>query len=119
MSCYTKKADLIDGEKKRDGIKHATEFPLVALTIGGDIKKGFFDSVKKPNPRPMQLGLGRLGCKCNKILSVCTKVIDKEASEGAGIDIIVNPNPKEISRNKKNIFGVCYWSTRCLYSKHD
>ena len=110
--------DLIDGEKKRDGIKYATEFPLVALTIGGDIKKGFFDSVKKPNPRPMQLGLGRLGCKCNKILSVCTKVIDKEASEGAGIDIIVNPNPKEISRNKKNIFRVCYRSTRCLYSNH-
>ena len=42
--------------------------------------------------------------KVHKILSVCTKVIDKEASEGAGIDIIVNPNPKEISRNKKNIF---------------
>ena len=61
MSCYTKKADLIDGEKKRDGIKYATEFPLVALTIGGDIKKGLFDSVKKPNPRPMQLGLERLG----------------------------------------------------------
>ena len=57
--------------------------------------------------------------KVHKILSVCTKVIDKEASEGAGIDIIVNPNPKEIIRNKKNIFGVCYWSTRCLYSKHD
>ena len=77
----------------------------MALTIGGDIKKGFFDSVKKPNPRPMQLGLGRLGCKCNKILSVCTKVIDKEASEGAYIDIIVNPNPKEISRTRKIFLG--------------
>lgn len=36
MSCYTKKADLIDGEKKKDGTRYATEYPLVALTIGGD-----------------------------------------------------------------------------------
>lgn len=210
MSCYTKRADLIDGEKLKDGKKYAAEYPLVALTIGGDcnsedisagrpaarntiadvialynfkanrqlidmtrlednsannystdkaykalifdtdyfngkssediatlaeyvkanavkvcivttllktdttkwlkksriavdcivgggdIRNGFFGSIKKPDPRPMLLGLERLGCDSDAVLSVCTKVIDKEASESAGIDIIVNPNPKDI-----------------------
>lgn len=210
MSCYTKRADLMDGEKLKDGKNYAAEYPLVALTIGGDcnsedisagrpaarntisdvialynfkanrqlidmtclednsannysadkaykalifdtdyfddkssediaalaeyvkthavkvcivttllktdttkwlkksriavdcivgggdIRNGFFGSIKKPDPRSMLLGLERLGCGCDAVLSVCTKVIDKEASEGAGIDIIVNPNPRDI-----------------------
>lgn len=210
MSCYTKKADLMEGEKKKDGKRYATEYPLVAITIGGDsnaedisagrpaarntiadvinlydvkanrqlidltrleddsannystdkaykalifdtdyfddksaeevanlaeyvkahdikvgivttllkaectkwlkkscitvgsivgggdIRTGMYSVIKKPNPRPMLLGLERLGCECNEVLSVCTKVIDKEASEGAGIDIIVNPTPTEL-----------------------
>lgn len=211
MSCYTKKADLIEGEKKRDGKKYATKYPLVAITIGGDcnaedisagrpaarntiddvialynvkanrqlidmtrleddsansysvyknyralifdtdyfddkpaeevvalaeylkahdvkvgivttlgkadytkwlkkshiaidcivgggdIRNGMFNFIKKPNPRPMLLGLERLGCDSSEVLSVCTKVIDKDASEGAGIDIIVNPTPAELT----------------------
>lgn len=210
MSCYTKRADLIDGEKLKDGKMYAAEYPLVALTIGGDcnsedisagrpaarntiadvialynvkanrqlidmtrlednsannyftdkaykalifdtdyfddkssedtaalaeyvkshavkvcivttlgkadytkwfkkshiavdcvvgggdIRNGMFSFIKKPNPRPMLLGLERLGYDSDTVLSVCTKVIDKEASESAGIDIIVNPNPKDI-----------------------
>ena len=210
MSCYTKKGDYLEGEKKRDGRRYATEYPLVAITIGGDsnaedisagrpaarntiadvinlydvkanrqlidltrleddsannystdkaykalifdtdyfddksaeevanlaeyvkthnikmcivttlgkadytkclkkshfavdcvvgggdIRNGMFSFVKKPNPRPMLLGLERLGCDGNEVLSVCTKVIDKDASEGAGIDIIVNPSPSSI-----------------------
>ena len=63
---------------------------------GGDIRNGMFSFIKKPNPRPMLLGLERLGCDSDAVLSVCTKVIDKQASESAGIDIIVNPNPKDI-----------------------
>lgn len=210
MSCYTKRADTMEGEKQKDGKKYATVYPLVAITIGGDsnaedisagrpaarntiadvirlydvkanrqlidmtrleddsansysadknyralifdtdyfddkqaedvaylaeyvkahnikmcivttsgkadytkwlkkshivvdcivgggdIRNGMFSFVKKPNPRPMLLGLERLGCECNEVLSVCTKMIDKDASEGAGIDIIVNPRPSDI-----------------------
>lgn len=210
MSCYTKKGDYLEGEKKRDGKRYATEYPLVAITIGGDcnsedisagrpaarntiadvinlydvkanrqlidltrleddsansyskdknyralifdtdyiddksaeevailaeyvkshgikvcivttlgkvdytkwlkkanitidyvvgggdIRNGMFSFVKKPNPRPMRLGVERLGCDSADVLSVCTKVIDKDASEGAGIDIIVNPCPTDI-----------------------
>lgn len=210
MSCYTKKADLMEGEKTRDGKKYATKYPLVAITIGGDcngedisagrqatrksiadvidlysvkanrlhidmtrlsddsansysigkaykalifdadyfddkpsedirtlvefaknhgvklglvttlgkadytkwlkktavtvdcvvgggdMRRGMFKFIKKPDPRPMQLGLERLGVDSVKVLSVCTKVIDKEASEEAGIDIIVNPCTKEL-----------------------
>ena len=211
MSCYTKKGDYLEGEKKRDGRRYATEYPLVAITIGGDsnaedisagrpaarntiadvinlydvkanrqlidltrleddsannystdkaykalifdtdyfddksaeevanlaeyvkthnikmcivttlgkadytkclkkshfavdcvvgggdIRNGMFSFVKKPNPRPMLLGLERLGCDGSEVLSVCTKVIDKDASEGARIDIIVNPSPSSIT----------------------
>ena len=210
MSCYTKKGDYLEGEKKRDGRRYATEYPLVAITIGGDsnaedisarrpaarntiadvinlydvkanrqlidltrleddsansysenknyralifdtdyfddkssediaaltefvsthsikvcivttlskadytkwvkkscisvdcvvgggdIRNGMFSFIKKPNPRTMLLGLERLECENSEVLSICTKVIDKEASEGAGIDIIVNPSPSSI-----------------------
>ena len=36
MSCYTKKGDLMVGEKLADGKRYASECPLVAITIGGD-----------------------------------------------------------------------------------
>lgn len=210
MSCYTKKGDLVDGEKLKDGEKYTNEYPLVAITIGGDcnaedisagrpaarntiadvidfynvkanrqmidltrladdsannystdkaykalvfdtdyfddksaedvaelaeyvkvhdvkvgivttlgktdhtkwlkkapmpvehivgggdIKVGRFKFCKKPDAKPMQVATAWLDCDCNDVLSVCTKNIDKESSEGAGIDIIVNPNPTDI-----------------------
>lgn len=210
MSCYTKKADLLPEEKKRDGRKYAAEHPLVAITIGGDcnaedissgrpagrntipevlalydvkanrlmtdlsrleegcassfskdkdyrclifdtdyfddkpadevsalvlyckehgvkvgivttlgkadytkwqkksavsadqvvgggdIRIGMFKFCKKPDPRPMRLALERIDCSNDEALSVCTKKIDKESSEGADIDIIVNPSPSAI-----------------------
>ena len=63
---------------------------------GGDIRNGMFSFIKKPNPRTMLLGLERLECENSEVLSICTKVIDKDASEGAGIDIIVNPSSSDI-----------------------
>lgn len=50
MSCYTKKGDLVDGEKLKDGEKYTNEYPLVAITIGGDCNAEDI-SVGKPAAR--------------------------------------------------------------------
>lgn len=98
MKAHNIKVSIVTTLGKADYTKWLKKSNIAVDCIvgGGDIRNGMFGFIKKPNPRTMLLGLERLVCECNEVLSVCTKVIDKDASEGAGIDIIVNPSPSDI-----------------------
>lgn len=58
---------------------------------GGDLKKGRFKFIRKPEPQPMLVAAAHLGKTANKVLAICTKAIDREAAEAAGISYLVNP----------------------------
>lgn len=70
--------------------------PIEHVVGGGDIKVGRFKFCKKPDPKPVRTGVAWLDLDCSEVLSVCTKEVDKEASIGAGVDVISNPSPLSI-----------------------
>lgn len=62
----------------------------------GTLKMGRANFCKKPDGLPMATCVTWLECEKEDVLSVCTKDIDKKASEAAGLDWKENPSPKEI-----------------------
>lgn len=89
------KTGIVTVQSKAEYTKWLKKAPLPVEHVvgGGDIKVGRFKFCKKPNPKPIRMGVAWLDLEYAEVLSVCTKEIDKEASEGAGVDVIVNPNP--------------------------
>ena len=63
---------------------------------GGDIKIRRLVFSKKPESKPMLMCAAWLDLGVDEILSVCTTNIDKEASEKAKLDAIINPLPKDL-----------------------
>lgn len=85
--------------------------PIEHVVGGGDIKVGRFKFCKKPDPKPVRTAVAWLDMESAEVLSVCTKEIDREASVGAGVDVITNPSPlrlisllsKEAKKEEKTI----------------
>lgn len=85
--------------------------PIEHVVGGGDIKVGRFKFCKKPDPKPIRMGVAWLDLDCKEVLSVCTKEVDRDASAGAGVDVITNPSPlaiipllsKEVKKDKKPV----------------
>lgn len=89
---------IVTTENKPVYTKWLKKAPItVDYTVGGgDIKKGRFKFIRKPEGLPLQVAVAWFDLDAGDVLSICTKDIDKEASEKAGISMIVNPNPKDI-----------------------
>lgn len=92
------KVGIVTTLKKPDYTRWLCEAPLPveAVVGGGDIRLALYKFLKKPDPRPTILAVERLGVENSNVLSVCTKVIDRDSSTGAGFDIIVNSNPVDL-----------------------
>lgn len=97
-STHDVKVGIVTTEKKPVYTKWLKTAPIhVDYTVGGgDIKKGRFKFIRKPEGLPLSVAAAWFDLDAPDVLSICTKDIDKEASEKAGMDMIINPNPKEL-----------------------
>jgi len=95
---YDISVGIVTTENKPVYTKWAKTAPLRANIIigGGDLKKGRFKFIRKPEPQPMLVAAAHLGKMANEVLAICTKDIDREAAEAASITYLMNPTPEEI-----------------------
>lgn len=92
------RAGIVTLEKKPEYSKwlRKATIPITKVVGGGDIKVGRFAFSRKPEAKPMKVCAAWLDCDFEEVLSICTKDVDLEASKAAGIDHMVNPDPKDI-----------------------